>query len=120
MTRAEIEALEGRALDAAVARGVFGFAGIYYVNPDLPETLVYTSVTDGIRHAMPRYHSEWAAMEYVIGEMKRRYRADYVIEGTCDGWCRAKFLIPHATWTNGAYVCVPTAVCRAALLALVR
>lgn len=162
MTREEIMQLDGRELDAAVARMVFGLEPVYveeqpwecHIDPDNPSNsycnfggAVFTAEREWVvndyvlpcrdgglngGHILPHYSSDIAATWHVVERMFERgfypeisYDSDgtgrhdkakvYVIFHTEDhycGWpCAANAVkdVPQR---------VPTAICRAALLAV--
>ena len=69
MTDAEIDALEGRALDSAVARIVLEHCVVRSVSGD---TYTESDAAGMPFHPLRAYHADWAAMGLVVAEMKRR------------------------------------------------
>ena len=119
MTRTEIEALEGRALDAAVAVALFGWQGCRNAgHPDaarvggwaIPPTT--TPLPKGATVCpTPHYHEDWSTIPLIVKAMER-YTCDFTLQKGGDWWY-ADFLCAPFCGDSA-----PTAVCRAALLAL--
>ena len=108
MTRTEIEALEGRALDAAVAEQVFGW------RPDPRYEGIMASrmlIPDGRRDVAPCYHEDWSTIPLIVEAMER-YTYAFTLQKGGHRWY-ADFL-----WAPVCNDSAPTAVCRAALLVL--
>jgi len=128
MTREEIMRLEGRELDAAVHERVFG-RRVWWSEWESPDEPSFKFPLDpDMRIRIPHYSSDIAAAWQVVERMRETYfpeiRFGHGIDDRPDVWVifhTSDHHCGHPCQQNGVSAPpdqVPTAICRAALLAV--
>ena len=115
MTDAEIDALEGRALDSAVARIVLEHCVVRSVSG---YTYTESDAAGMPFHPLRAYHADWGAMDLVVAKMRKRGLYLTLIQAPIEsGAWRATF-VPGDSQMWGFGVDGPAAGARAALKAV--